>query len=58
MEMQIPITMIYNILAPEWLKRKKEPSVDKDGEQLELSHIAGEIVNQYNHYGKNLGSIK
>lgn len=46
MEMQIPITMIYNILAPEWLKRKKEPSVDKDGEQLELSHIAGEIVNQ------------
>lgn len=70
MEMQIPTTMIYIILALELLqkeiKEKKEkrekgkeiPNVDKDTELLELySYIAGEVVNWYNHCGKQLGSI-
>ena len=44
----------------EWLKLKRLTTLNdgKDIEQLELSHIVGESIKWYNHFGKLVISYK
>ena len=51
-------TVGIKIHPPKWLRPKRLtiPSVDNDGEQLDVSHIAGGDAKWFGHFGKHHGS--